>query len=135
MMSCASAAVACRPDVIDGIATMTMKKSSSARKEPTNRHASAHHRLGSMFSIWLGGVETVAVIDGSCFICLYSNLHSIPIGGQRRAIDGNHRGTDNSVRTACAYMIFLALNGFRNNVTASRGIDFIPIDRSAPRHH
>src|SRR6201999_589829 len=65
MTSWTSAAVALRPVVIAGMATLTMKKSSGARNDPTNRHASASQRFGSMVSAALGAVVAGVVIVAS----------------------------------------------------------------------
>src|SRR6202012_3282228 len=67
------------PVVIAGIAIMTIKKSSSARKEPTSKHTSAHHRFGSTFSTSPAVADAAAVIDDSCFIFLQFSFSLYPV--------------------------------------------------------
>src|SRR5271154_4213083 len=56
MTSCTSAALAPKPVVIDGRATLTMKKSSGARKAPVRSTASAAQRFGSGSAASVGTV-------------------------------------------------------------------------------
>src|ERR1700761_1439990 len=64
MTSCTSAVVAPSPVVIDGIATLTMKKSSGARKAPVRRIASAAQRWGSgtAGAVGMAGIVMVAIL-------------------------------------------------------------------------
>src|SRR6202046_5336115 len=70
MTSCTSAVLAPSPDVIDGIATLTMKKSSGARKAPPSSTARAAQRRGSSASLSARIVVVSPVIAAILFLLL-----------------------------------------------------------------
>src|SRR3569833_2123367 len=67
MMNCTSAKVACRLARIEGMDTLTMKKSSAARKAPVRTTASELHLPGSGVSTEAAG-GLVVVAEAETFI-------------------------------------------------------------------